>query len=88
MEKHSAIRPIVKGTQDGKPLPRDRWNTSALVVVAVGENTESYFHDGAKALVELLPNAHYVVLEGLDHGAFWVGADKIAKALNKAFSKD
>lgn len=51
----------------------------------VGEKTEPFFHDGAKALVELLPNAKYTVLEGQDHGAFWVAADEIAKALRRAF---
>jgi pimeloyl-ACP methyl ester carboxylesterase len=69
---------IVAGTQDGKPLPADRWSISRPVQVVVGENSEPFLHEGAHALVELLPQATYQVLQGQDHSAFWMAPDTMA----------
>lgn len=72
---------ILAGTQDGKPLPTDRWNIDAPVHVVVGENSEAFFHEGAQALVALLPNATYATLPGQDHSAFWMAPDSIAASV-------
>jgi pimeloyl-ACP methyl ester carboxylesterase len=69
---------IAAGTQDGAPLPTDRWSISRPVHVVVGENSEPFLHEGAQALVELLPHATYAVLEGLDHSAFWMAPEALA----------
>jgi hypothetical protein len=34
----------------------------------VGGNSEPFFHSGAQALVENLPNAQHRILEGQEHG--------------------
>jgi pimeloyl-ACP methyl ester carboxylesterase len=45
-----------------------RWAQATMpVLVVVGGNSEPFFHSGAQALVEHLPNAEYRVLEGQDH---------------------
>jgi pimeloyl-ACP methyl ester carboxylesterase len=69
---------IAAGTQDGTPLPADRWSISRPVEVVVGENSPSFFHEGAQALVDLLPQATLRVLPGHDHGAFWAAPDVLA----------
>jgi pimeloyl-ACP methyl ester carboxylesterase len=52
----------------GNPLPRNRWSSAALpALVIAGGNSEPFFHSGAKALADLLPNTQYRVLEGQDH---------------------
>jgi pimeloyl-ACP methyl ester carboxylesterase len=61
---------VLAGTQEGKPLPAKRWaNTTAPTLVVVGSESEAFFHSGAKALVEILPNAQYHSLEGCSHSA-------------------
>ncbi|SEE46299.1 alpha/beta fold hydrolase [Jiangella alba] len=72
---------ILAGTQDGTPLPTDRWNVSQTAVVAVGEQSEPFFHTGAKALVTQLPNGRYETLPGLDHSAFWTAPDAVAASM-------
>ena len=69
---------IVTGTQDGRPLPADRWSIHSPVHVVVGENSEPFLHDGARALVELLPRATHEVLPGQDHSAFWTGPESMS----------
>jgi len=59
---------IVKDFLAGKPLPPKRWASfAAPTLVIVGGNSESFFHDGAQALVEDMPNARRLILEGQDH---------------------
>ncbi|MGK5557954.1 alpha/beta fold hydrolase [Actinomadura kijaniata] len=69
---------IVAGTQQGRPLPADRWKTDAPVRVVVGENSPPFFHEGARALAALLANAEYRVLPGHDHSAPWTAPDAVA----------
>ena len=45
--------------------------------VVVGEGSEPFFHDGARALVKLLPRATYRILAGQDHTAFWMAPDAV-----------
>ena len=72
---------IVQGTRDGAPLPPGRWSVTQPTEVVVGEGSEAFFHDGARALVELLPRASYRVLPGQDHSAFWMAPDAVAASV-------
>src|SRR3989442_8414143 len=55
---------ILAGTQAGKPLLAKRWvSATAPILVMVGGKSEAFFHHGAKALTEMLPNAQYRSLE-------------------------
>jgi pimeloyl-ACP methyl ester carboxylesterase len=74
---------IVKGTQDGKPLPSDRWDVAAPTSVVVGSESATFFHDAAKALADLLSNAEYTTLGGQDHGAFWMAPDVVANHITE-----
>ncbi|WP_116951053.1 alpha/beta fold hydrolase [Jiangella endophytica] len=72
---------IVQGTQDGKPLPRDRWSIDAPVVVLVGEHGEPFVHEGAHALADVLPHVTVETLPGLDHSAFWMAPGPVAESV-------
>lgn len=70
---------IVQAYLAGKPLPHQRWNAfSGPGLVVVGENSEPFFHDGAKALADDLPNVTVRVLEGQDHA---VSPDALAPVI-------
>lgn len=59
---------IVKDFLAGKPLPPKRWASITIpTLVIVGGNSEPFFHDGAQALVDDMPNAQRRILEGQDH---------------------
>ena len=59
---------VMGDTMSGKPLPPQKWLTnSAPTLVITGGNSEAFFHNGAKALVNDLPHAHHRILEGQDH---------------------
>jgi pimeloyl-ACP methyl ester carboxylesterase len=59
---------IMGDTMSGKPLPPKRWASATMpTLVMVGGNSEPFFHSGAQALVENLPNAQFRALEGQDH---------------------
>jgi pimeloyl-ACP methyl ester carboxylesterase len=62
---------VMGDTQSGKPLPAERVKQWAAVtaptLVLTGGNSEDFFHDGARALVEQLPNASHHLLAGQDH---------------------
>jgi pimeloyl-ACP methyl ester carboxylesterase len=52
----------------GQPLPRDRWMAVDFPTLVInGENSQSFFNDGAKALVDFLPDAQQRILEGQSH---------------------
>lgn len=72
---------IVDGLQAGKPLPTDRWDTDAPVLVLVGGDSEPYFRDGADALTDVLPNVIVETLPGQDHAAFWTAPDTVAASI-------
>ncbi|MGH3450167.1 MAG: alpha/beta fold hydrolase, partial [Haloechinothrix sp.] len=59
---------ILRGLQDGKPLPTDRWSIDAPIAVATGGNSEPYFRVGADELAALLPNVTVLTLPDQDHG--------------------
>ena len=77
---------ILAGTQSGKPLPAERWaSTQAPTLVMVGGKSEAFFHNGAKALTDILPDAQYRVLEDKDHSAVIMAPKAIAAALVEFF---
>jgi len=77
---------VLAGTQDGRPLPSLRWNsTSAPALVMVGGKSPAFFHTGAKALVQLLPNAQYQSLPGRSHGAVMMQPKEVASAVCNFF---
>jgi pimeloyl-ACP methyl ester carboxylesterase len=59
---------VMGDTMSGKPLPSRKWlSNNAPTLVITGGNSESFFHDGARALVNDLPRAQHRILEGQDH---------------------
>jgi pimeloyl-ACP methyl ester carboxylesterase len=77
---------VLAGTQAGKPLPANRWSSAtAPTLVMVGGKSEAFFHNGAKALIDLLPNAQYSALEGRDHSAILMATKAIADAVEEFF---
>ncbi len=80
---------ILEGTQAGKALPGGRWSSAtAPTLVVVGSKSEPFFHDGAKALVKLLPSAQYGVLEGRDHSAILMATQALADSARGFFLKE
>lgn len=75
---------IMGETMSGKPLPAGRWSTAtAPTLVISGGNSPPFFHNGAQALVALLPDAEYRILEGQDHA---VSPDALAPVLVEFFA--
>jgi pimeloyl-ACP methyl ester carboxylesterase/uncharacterized protein YndB with AHSA1/START domain len=72
---------ILRGLQDGNPLPTDRWTIKAPVVVAVGGDSEPHFHSGAEALAALLPEVTVTTMPGQGHGAFWAAPEPVAEKI-------
>lgn len=62
---------IMGETMSGKPLPVERvkqWAAATMpTLVVTGELSEPFFHDGAQALVAVLPNALRRILQGQHH---------------------
>lgn len=69
---------IMRGLQDGTPLPTDRWSIDAPVAVAVGGNGEAFIRSGAQALASVLPNVTVLTLPEHDHSAFWMAPEPVA----------
>ncbi len=77
---------LLAGTQTGNALPSSRWaGTIAPTMVMVGSKSEAFFHNGAKALIGLLPNAQYRSLEGRDHSAVVMASKAIADEVEQFF---
>ncbi|WP_422661194.1 alpha/beta fold hydrolase [Paenibacillus sp. EC2-1] len=72
---------IMGSTQSGQPLPPSRWTIDAPTLIITGENSEPLFHDAAKALVQLLPNAIIQTLAGQDHSAAIMAPDVLSKTV-------
>lgn len=59
---------IVRDVTTGEPWPARKWaSATALTLVITGEKSEAFFHHGAQALVDDLPNARRHTLAGQDH---------------------
>jgi pimeloyl-ACP methyl ester carboxylesterase len=78
---------ICAGTQDGKPLPRDRWQTDVPVLVAIGGSSEPYFGDGARDLADVLPQVRVETLPGQDHGALWMAPEAVVESARRFFEE-
>jgi pimeloyl-ACP methyl ester carboxylesterase len=77
---------VMAGTQMGKPLPARRWFAATEpILVAVGSESEPFFHSGAKALTEMLPNAQYRSMEGRNHAAVVIAPKALADAVGQFF---
>ncbi|HEX4426415.1 MAG TPA: alpha/beta fold hydrolase [Terriglobales bacterium] len=77
---------VLEGTQDGKPLPTQRWTSNiARTLIMVGSRSESFFHSGAKELAGILPHAEYRILEGGTHGSVLLGPQKLVTAVEQFF---
>ena len=77
---------LLAGTQTGNELPSSRWaGTIAPTLVVVGSKSEAFFHTGAKALTNLLPDAQYRFLEGRDHSAVVMASKAIADEVEQFF---
>jgi pimeloyl-ACP methyl ester carboxylesterase len=76
---------ICAGTQEGRPLRRERWRTEAPVLVAIGENSEPYFNDGARDLADVLPQVSVETLPGQDHGALWISPEEVVASARRFF---
>ncbi|MFF4411549.1 alpha/beta fold hydrolase [Streptosporangium sp. NPDC001559] len=70
---------IMRGLQDGGPLPTDRWSIKAPIAVAVGGDGEAFIRAGAQALAAILPNVTVLTLAGHDHSAFWTAPEPVAE---------
>lgn len=74
---------IMGGTMSGKPLPRQRWaGVTVPVLIAVGGDSEAFFHNGARALADTLPDATVRVLKGQNHA---VSPTALAPVLRQFF---
>ena len=59
---------ITRGTQAGRPLPRDRWAGLTVPVLAMaGGKSPNWMRQGSEQLAEVLPDARYRTLEGQTH---------------------
>lgn len=59
---------IARDYLQGKPLPPKRWASITAPTLAIaGGNSEPFFHTGAAALANDMPNAQTYTLEGQDH---------------------
>lgn len=54
-------------TMAGEPLPAEWADLTIPVLVATGELSEPFFHDGNRALADLLPNGRHEVVPGQQH---------------------
>ncbi len=70
---------ILRGLQDGQPLPTDRWTIEAPIAVSVGSNSETFMRTSAAALAAILPNVTVLTLTDHDHSAFWMAPEPVAE---------
>lgn len=76
---------IARDFMRGQPLPTDRWTSvTCPTLLMTGGNSDTFFHDGAKALVALLPDAKHIIVEGQDHN---VAPEALAPLLKEFFAR-
>jgi pimeloyl-ACP methyl ester carboxylesterase len=76
---------ILRGTQDGHPLPAERWSSVTMpTLVIVGGKSPTWFHTSTQTLAQVLPNAQHQVLEGQTHN---VKAKPLAAMLEQFFTR-
>lgn len=77
---------VLAGTQSGKPLPVDRWaSVTAPTLVLTGGKSEAFFHKGAKALADFLPNTQHRILKDQHHGSVVTAPEVIASEIVEFF---
>lgn len=77
---------VLAGTQNGKPLPAERWRGMlAPGLVLVGSKSEAFFHAGAQALAVAVPSLRYEPLEGGTHGSPYTAPAGIAARIIASF---
>ena len=73
---------ILRGLQSGAPLPAARWaSVTAPTLVMTGGKSEAFFHSGAKALTEVLPDGEHRVLPKQHHGSVAIASSPIVQTL-------
>jgi pimeloyl-ACP methyl ester carboxylesterase len=74
---------IMGDTMSGNPATLKKWaSVTVPTLIMVGGASPAFFHNGAQALVDILPNATSRVLAGQDHGP---ADDVLAPALVEYF---
>lgn len=77
---------IMSDTQRGKPLPVNRWISAVMpTLVLTGEKSEAFFHTGAQALAEVLPNAQHRILKDQHHGSVVMSPKVVAAEITQFF---
>jgi pimeloyl-ACP methyl ester carboxylesterase len=77
---------ILEGVQDGKPLSSDRWAAAQLpTLILTGEKSEAFFHNGARTLAGILPQARHKILKGQHHGSVVTAPNVLANELLEFF---
>jgi pimeloyl-ACP methyl ester carboxylesterase len=77
---------ILGDTQTGKPLLVNRWtSTTAPTLVMTGGKSEAFFHKGAQALADVLPNAEHRILKDQHHGSAVMAPKVIASEIAEFF---
>ena len=77
---------VLAGTQSGKPLPVERWASITVpTLVLTGGKSEAFFHKGAQALVDTLPNTQHRILKDQHHGSVVTAPNVIASEIVEFF---
>jgi pimeloyl-ACP methyl ester carboxylesterase len=78
---------VLAGTQDGRPLPAERWSgLTAPTLVLVGSRSPAFFHTAGAALADALPTVEYESLEGAHHGSPQMSPASIAARIIDRFA--
>lgn len=59
---------LLRGLQQGRPLPTDRWSTVTMPTLVVdGGKSSAWMRTGVRSMADVLPNATYRTLPGQTH---------------------
>lgn len=73
---------LLQGTQDGQPLPTDRWTSLKCGgILLAGGNSEPWMHTSARALAALLPQLRLEVIPDTDHSAVFMAPQTLVPAI-------
>ena len=73
---------VLEGTQSGTALPRDRWSgVVAPTLVITGEKSDAFFHTGARALIDVLPEANHIKLPKATHSAVVAAPKRLGEVI-------
>lgn len=76
---------IMGDTMSGKPLAKSPWEYIEIPTLEMnGGASESWIHEGARQLAQILPNSRLLTLEGQDHGP---ADDVLAPVLAEFFAE-